>query len=141
MLPIYERVFTVRDYWDCPRSGTANFHGKPHAFACEFDDQLDEYSNIFRLKPIDTQILELALEQSALGLRWAAAFRRKEVPLGLNPFISRQPPRFMELEEILKSALEVPAEGVARAIGEFRPSGASLDEYQWAVEVLWRPIA
>ena len=47
----------------------------------------------------------------------------------------------MELEEMLKPALEVPAEGVVRAVGEFRPSGTSSDEYEWAVEVLWRPVA
>jgi len=137
MLPQYERVFTVNDYWDGPRAGIANFHGEPHAFQREVDADPDEYSDIFRLNPIDQRTLELALEQWAIWSRWKGAFDRKEVALESHPRVSHQPARFMELDEILKPALEVPLDGVAKAIGEFRRVRTSSDEWL----VCWRPIA
>ena len=58
----YEIVFTVSDYYDGPRSGIANYRGNPHYYECVFDDNNEEYSNIFQLMPVDEESFRLALE-------------------------------------------------------------------------------
>lgn len=49
----FERVYTVHDYWDGPRSGFADFGGVPHAYRSLWLDDLDEWDpDRFELSPI-----------------------------------------------------------------------------------------
>jgi hypothetical protein len=54
--PGYEAVFTVTGYYDGPRQGIANYLGAPHFYDCVFDKAKDNYSELFRLMPIDPEI-------------------------------------------------------------------------------------
>src|SRR5258708_2878617 len=58
----YERVFTVSDYYDGPRQGIADFHGKPHFYECIFDKVKVDYSDLFRLTPLNAETFNLAME-------------------------------------------------------------------------------
>ena len=60
--PGFEAVFTVRVYYDGPRSGIANYQGKPHFYDCIFDEAKDDYSDEYWLTPIDSATFELAME-------------------------------------------------------------------------------
>ena len=127
----FEPVFTVREFHDWPRQGIANFRGTPHSFACIFDDQEDEYSSLYRLKPIDASTLRLALEQWDIWLRWQAAFHRGEVGLESHPALPAERNRYEQLERVLAPALEVPKDAALKAIGKFRSD----------IEVSWQPSA
>jgi len=127
----FEPVFTVREYHDWPRRGTANFRGTPHSFACIFDEQQDEYSNLYRLKPIDVNTLQLALEQWDIWLRWQAAFQRGEVGLESHPALPAERNRYEQLKRVLAPALEVPEDAALKAIGKFQSD----------MEVSWQPSA
>ena len=48
--------------YDGPRQSLANYQCKPHFYDRVFDQKDDEYSDLYRLTPIDQQILELAVE-------------------------------------------------------------------------------
>jgi hypothetical protein len=65
--PGYEEVFTVMDYYDGPRKGFANFRGQPHFYDCIFDDDKDEYSDLYHLTPISQRVFELAKEDWPFG--------------------------------------------------------------------------
>jgi hypothetical protein len=43
----FEKVYTIREFHDDIRSGTANFMGVPHYFASLLDDTKDIFLNQF----------------------------------------------------------------------------------------------
>jgi hypothetical protein len=96
-----------------------------------FDEQQDEYSNLYRLKPIDANTLQLALEQWDICLRWEAAFQRGEVGLESHPALPAERNRDEQLERVLAPVLEVPEDAALKAIGKFRSD----------MEVSWQPSA
>jgi hypothetical protein len=73
---MFERVYTVHDYYDRPRSGIANFGGRPHYYSCEWDKAADDYADSFTLVSIDEETLDLALEQWAIWKEWEVAFHK-----------------------------------------------------------------
>ena len=62
--PGFEEVFTVTDYYDGPRSGVANFNGKPHFYESIFRD--NNYSDIYWLTPVSNEVFLSALEDWAI---------------------------------------------------------------------------
>jgi hypothetical protein len=60
--PGYECAFTDTDYYDGPRKGIANYQGKPHFYECIFHEAKDDYSELFRLTPRDSETYQLAME-------------------------------------------------------------------------------
>src|SRR5438874_250724 len=81
----YEVVHTVTDYWDGPREGVANYEGQPHYYKCLFDEQTDEWSNIFVLRFLDKETFDLALEAWSIWLRWEAEYHKGKVNLESHP--------------------------------------------------------
>ena len=99
----YERVIAVWNWYDGPRTGVADYDGRPHHFSCEFDEQEDEYSNDYLLRPLDERALALVHERQTIWQQWQLAFRRGEVTQQTHPALPGQNPRFVELHEILDS--------------------------------------
>jgi hypothetical protein len=51
--PMFETVYALWSWCDGPRDGVADFQGRPHVFASEWDDQADDFGDAFLLRPID----------------------------------------------------------------------------------------
>ena len=47
------------DYYDRPRKGIANYRGQPHLYECIFDEEKDDYSELFQLTPLPNDIFRL----------------------------------------------------------------------------------
>jgi hypothetical protein len=75
----FERVYSVWDYYDGPRSGIADYSGRPHYFLSEWNDIGENYTEIFIVVPIDSETLTLMLEMEQIWREWEAAFHRGEV--------------------------------------------------------------
>lgn len=60
--PGNEIVFTVTDYYDGPLNGISNFRGQPHFYERVFDSAQDDYSDMYRLTPVDEPTFHLAME-------------------------------------------------------------------------------
>ena len=71
---VAEYVHMVWDYHDCPRSGIADFLGKPHVFQCQFDEADDDWTDLYWLMEVDQQVVALADEQEVIFRRWYVAF-------------------------------------------------------------------
>ena len=80
-----ERVHAVVDYFDGPRSGVADFDGRPHAFACDFDDELQDWSEFYHLKPLTDEEFRLVMTDWQIWTRWLAAYNAGEVGLDTHP--------------------------------------------------------
>src|SRR2546421_2606235 len=101
----YETVFTVTDYYDGPRRGLANCQGKPHFYECVFDEGKDEYSDQYRLTPIDEKTFKLAMEDWEIWRRWEIAFHVGKADISSHPALPEDRSRHEELRSILDPIL------------------------------------
>ena len=62
---LFERVYTIDEWDEGPRSGVANFAGVPHYFR-----SVGESRERFELTPLPREVFELILEADALFHRW-----------------------------------------------------------------------
>ena len=116
----FELVYTVNDYYDGPRSGIANYCGRPHRYECQFDEAVDDWTDTFVLTPVASDTLALALEQWTIWRRWEALFQSGKVLLDSHPGLGAQDERYDELAEVLKRRLSENSAESVRAKGHFR---------------------
>ncbi|MCG8588701.1 MAG: hypothetical protein MJE66_05370 [Proteobacteria bacterium] len=119
--PGFERVFTVTDYYDGPRTGIANYRDRPHLYVCEWDEAEDDYAETFLLSPVSGAHFLLALEDWEIWLRWERAFHEGRATRESHPALPDDRARHEELAAILKPALVPDPEPAIRAAAEFRP--------------------
>ena len=114
-----DHVYMVWDFYDGVRSGIAEYSGAPHYFECIFDNQEQEYSDTFILKPIDQETLFEAKEQWSIYKAWEARFHGGSEPLETHPGHGGVNLRYDELERLLKDKLKaIPV--AASAVGTFQ---------------------
>jgi hypothetical protein len=76
----FEAVHTVTDYYDSPRRGIADFHGRPYA-----DNSEDDWSDAFFLQPIDDETFRLAMEDWDIWSRWVREFHSGRTTIETHP--------------------------------------------------------
>lgn len=137
--PLYERVFTVSEYYDGPRQGVANFSGQPHFYDCCSD--IDGYTDLFLLTPLTLTQLELVLEDWAIWRKWEWAFHFGEATKATHPALPADRARHEELKPLLDHVLRTDTErsviqkGIFRVVdGSSGPVGVMRD-----LEVSWSP--
>jgi hypothetical protein len=81
----YERVYAVWDYYDGVRTGIADFNGVPHYLASQFDEGADDYSDNFKLYPVDAEFMERAMQNWAIWQAWEHQFHSGEAKLETHP--------------------------------------------------------
>ena len=128
----FERVFTVDDYYDGPRAGIASYQGRPHHYLCEWDEARDDYSDTFRLTPIDEETFSLAMEQWSIWEQWESAFRRGEVAQSTHPALPGSNRRYAELQRTIEALLASRPTLSDRKRGTFRSSAAAGKEVEWS---------
>lgn len=101
----HETVFTVTDYYDGPRKGLANYQGKPHFYDCVFDENQNEYSDQYRLTPVDEETFRLAMEDWEIWRRWETAFHAGKTDSSSHPALPEDRSRHEELRRILDPIL------------------------------------
>lgn len=137
----FERVYTVWDYYDGPRSGIANLLGVAHAYSCKWDDSESEYTDIFLLTPIDLETLRLALEQWAILRKWEGEFHEGRVAAYTHPGLAGQNSRYAELEVMINASLVGHPRWQAVAMFRARPEQANRTRGVLAeLEVEWTNV-
>jgi hypothetical protein len=125
--PGYERVHTVTDYSDGPRTGIADFEGRPHLYESEWDDLADDFAFTFRLSPVEPEVFALAVESWAIWRRWETAFHEGRATKETHPSLPDDRRRSDELTGILELRLKIDESNQVRATGEFKV----LDDPEW----------
>jgi hypothetical protein len=133
----WERVHTVNDYYDGPRRGVAEFHGKPHVYESQFSDIADDYTDRFLLMEIDSELFKLALEDWTIWLRWHAAYQRGEASLDTHPARPVDRSRHEMLAQLVGNRLCAEPSRSAVMAAEFRNVVGGWDSF----EVQWREVA
>lgn len=116
----FEKVYTVWEYYDGPRTGLANYQGIPHAYFCEWSEADDDYASTYNLTPVSDETLFLALEQWEIFREWEAAFHNGEVLLETHPLLSGQNKRYSEIQVILDKTFKE-SRGPIKKTPIFRP--------------------
>jgi hypothetical protein len=120
MIPLgYDKVYTVTEYYDGARAGVADLNGQPYYYECQFDELEDNWSDIFLLKPIDSETFSLALEDWDIWERWNAAREGGTVSLDTHPALPEDRERHDEIAEILNGRLKTDPEKDMKARAEF----------------------
>jgi hypothetical protein len=123
LMPQYERVYTVLDYYDGPRKGVADFEGQPHLYECIFDEAKGNYSDSFLLMPIDGESFRLALEDWAIWQRWELAYHTGQADLSTHPALPNERKRHDEVQTILQNALVIAPKKSITRVGLFKAIG------------------
>ena len=130
----WEKVHAVHDYYDCPRSGIADYHGVPHAYNCEWDKTADDWSRVFRLSPINDEQLAAVKEEWSIWQRYLAKYHTGSLqPDDKHPALAVDWERHKQLWDLFNAAVKVDEEISVRAIPEFRGSIRP----NWDFEVRW----
>jgi len=112
-----EIVYSVFDYWDGPRSGIAEYHGKPHFYWCIFDEAADEWSDVFRLSPIDEGGIPLTGEEWQDWHWWKHSYGQGKAK------IEAQPERYASYAPVIETLFQAfasnPAAAGLKAVGGF----------------------
>jgi isopentenyldiphosphate isomerase len=135
----FEAVYTVLEYYDGPRSGVADFKGKPHFYQYIFDDSRGRFSDEFSICPIDQQTFQLALEDWNIWLRWEEAFHSGKTPHATHPALPEDRDRHSELTKLLADKLVLTPANTLKANGNFkvrekgkRPGELALLQVKWS---------
>ncbi|MAG93055.1 MAG: hypothetical protein CMJ48_04830 [Planctomycetaceae bacterium] len=102
---MFERVFSMWDYYDGPRAGVANFNGQAHHFQCEWDDARDNYADVFVLRPVTDAFLEINEKRDQIYEQWQEELSAGAVSSETHPVAMGQNPRFAVLTTFLDAAV------------------------------------
>lgn len=140
----YEKVHTIRDYYDGVRSGTADLNGVPHYFVCLFDDVADEYSDDYRLYPVSPKFMAKELRHWAIFRTWEADFHRGLLAVESHPGHGGVDAEYDELGQWLDEQIRSLQPIAKTQRGTFRTAAGQLDLPAGVlreVEVGWSPAS
>jgi len=136
----YERCYAITAWYDGPRSGIADYQGRPHLYESEFGDIAPgECDDTFLLMPLDQEAFQLALDDYAIYLRWEAAYRAGTAAEETHPALPEDRARHEDIERRLGERLVLDQAKAVRAKADFRwreepdpfNRGARLCEVKW----------
>ena len=116
----FERVYTIWDYWDHPRSGLASYAGQPHHYRCEWDEAADDYADTYVLTPIDQETFSIAMEQWLIWQQWQTAFHRGEVEWLTHPALPGSNLQNLEMQHRIQTGIALQSALRERKHAEFR---------------------
>jgi hypothetical protein len=137
----YEVVHTMTDYYDGPRGGIADYHGKPHLYQ-SLDQETPDGLNVFLLQPVDEDTFRLAKEDWAIWCRWEHAYHNRRATEDTHPALPEERNRHEELKALLEPRLTVDEKRTFKMKGRFevgRPGEPGLT-LSGELIVWWMPL-
>jgi hypothetical protein len=131
-----DKVHTVFDFWDCPRSGIASFNGKFHKFECVFDEKNDEYSNIYRLKELCNETLILFNKEKELKKKWDNKIYKSNEDKASFPILPEDKDEYELIKNELEIKLKINESNSFKQIARFHV----IDEFLKSYNVEWKEI-
>lgn len=129
-----EKVHTVGHYYDGPRAGIADYEGRPHLYECQFSEELDEYTDAYRIMELDQALFELAMEDWKIFLKWKEAFENGVTDQSTHPALPEDRERHKEIQELLVPKLKIDPSESKLLKAKFTASKPGWSNYQ----VEWR---
>ncbi len=99
-----ERVYVELEWYDGPIAGVADVNGEPHRFKRRFDVRADDYADLFDVWPIDTETLQLEIEQWNLFVAWNELYETGNASADSHPARGGINARWDEINALLRAA-------------------------------------
>jgi hypothetical protein len=96
-----ERVHTIHNFYDRPRSSVANFNGEPHWFERIFSEASDDYADTYALVPLPAEVVSADLEANAIFKAWNNEFAAGRVSQDTHPALRGRNVRFAALQKVV----------------------------------------
>ncbi|UVI29232.1 hypothetical protein [Paenibacillus spongiae] len=93
----YEKVYTIHDWWDGPKTGVADYQGVPYIFNRNFDEALDDYDDYYLLSPITNQQFELIIEGYEIWLLYRDASNEQKDASKIYGSLPYDQERYLEI--------------------------------------------
>src|ERR1700730_7771696 len=106
-IPGCDIVHTITDWWDGAREGIADLNGEPHYYECHWDEEQDDWSEIYLLNRIDEETFRQAMEDWEIWLRWESAMKEGRTTQDTHPALPEDRARHDELAELLGKKLVI----------------------------------
>ena len=135
MEPGFERVYAVRDWYDGPRDGAADYLGRPHRFRSLYleNERWDPDEDRFELTPLPAHVLPWMVEAHELWQRYLVALRAGSAP-ELPPDSPGVLPEDRERYDALERQVET-------ALADLKPALVARGEFSLTdPAVRWRPV-
>ena len=137
----FETVHCIWDYFDAPRSGIANYGGRPHHFASEWDERADWWKDTYSLALIDPETMQLASEQWAIWRRFAISLKAGEATLASHPRLPGVNPDFVALSARIDQRIAAIPRKAGSVRATFRVVSIADARYWGGREVEWQDVA
>ena len=72
-----EIVYTIEEFWDCPREGVAEYNGKAVYYKCLFDEEADDWSEVYELRELEEESLKNIFAEEGNWRDWSHNPRKK----------------------------------------------------------------
>ncbi len=132
---MWERVYTINEFWDRPRLGVADVSGVPHIYSSPFNTVKDDFEDFYLVSPIDQWFFDLVLEDWDIWMRWSDAFDKGEASKETHPALPQDRPRHDELERLIGLQLKVNLKDFKKLSADFRSARPRWNgmEVQWSI--------
>lgn len=115
----YEIVHTITDWYDGARAGVADLNGMPHYYENRWNEEKNEWNEIYLLKQIDAETFALAIEDWEIWLRWECAFKEDKTTQETHPTLPDERQRHKEIENVLSNRLIIDANSCLKVKADF----------------------
>jgi len=88
---------------DGPREGVADYCGTPSYFRSLFDEEIDEWSDVFILSPLDLETLDLLIHRNQIWQRWREEYETGATTIDSHPALPEDTDRCKALAEIYRT--------------------------------------
>ena len=112
----YERVHIEIGWYDGPREGICEINGKLHRFVSEFSEEMDDYTDLFKIYPVSDDIYKLEKEQWKIFVEWNYKYEKGEVSVDSHPANNN---RWKEIDKLLEEERKNVPENVKVAKARF----------------------
>jgi len=110
------------EWYDGPKMGVADFNGNPYYFESEWNHLNDsKIIEIFRLSPVNEELLELSKESWSIWKRWENAFKKKQIEKSTHPYLPEDKIKGEKINEKLKKQLKLDKSNFFKMYAEFKP--------------------
>jgi hypothetical protein len=123
----YEKVYSY-NWYDGPRSGVADYKGKPYYFESQWEDLNNLESDSFKLSPISKNLLSLVIEYWQLWKKLEEAYKQGLTTQETHPFLPSDAHEGKRLDQILKNELKIDETNHLKARADF--IGATAQQFK-----------
>ncbi len=132
-----EIVYTIYRYYDAPRVGVADFQGVPSFFQCLFDEDADDWTNLYCLSPVPEAVLPLTEQERKEWYWWWHDYGQGKAEVEKYP---DRAAHYSSLRDSLHRSFNIDEGTAIKAVGRFEsfqtqdalPGTARLWRVRWS---------